>query len=696
MRDDVITLGTTISPVRIEAQQACVRSWLDAGFELISVNSPQEIAVLEGAFPGVRFVPARRDGRERTGRPVPFVYDVVQALADSCTRHVGLVNSDILLCRPDLRRTLLHRPERSLTLGQRIDVDSARGENPHPQLCGIDLFVFDRSFVTLVEDRPFFFGVPWWDYWIPMAAALGGLEVQRLHHGPLLHVRHAQNWSWQSWDGGAREFGDFVDARLAAAAAAGDDNSRRAAARLATPWRPRDAPGQFFSAIVHEFVAACPPLVEISLPADAPCAQVAFREQMGYTIDRLLPGVSSHNNHLRPFCNVPRPLWGKWYTQVVASQVSPIEVEFQTAGKLFVLAGTDWDGGREAARVLGVMGQREAAPPVTTGCGTAFELFSISAAAGTRLVLPTQVMLVADGLSRLDASGAPVASYAAPGPANGRCRVMVSAARAACGAFSMFFQVLGHLRWAEGAGLVPVVYFNRHVCYWSESGYRGARNAWEYLFLPVADLGIAELAPLPSALEAHDTAALQQALADRAVVRDDYMGHDVGFGGWIDERQRAIAAGLVERYIRVRPEVMAAVDDFYRRHLEGHFVVGVHYRGTDKVIEAASPAFDLYRRHLDRFVAEVPELRIFAATDCAGFVRSLHEVYGSRVIQSEARRSDNGQPIHFGYARGAEEALIDVLLLARTHHFIHGVSNVSAAVLVFARSLPHTDLTREA
>jgi hypothetical protein len=35
------------------------------------------------------------------------------------------------------------------------------------------------------------------------------------------------------------------------------------------------------------------------------CASVAFREKMGYTISRLEPGVSSHNNDPRPFAAIP-------------------------------------------------------------------------------------------------------------------------------------------------------------------------------------------------------------------------------------------------------------------------------------------------------------------------------------------------------------------------------------------------------
>ena len=41
-------------------------------------------------------------------------------------------------------------------------------------------------------------------------------------------------------------------------------------------------------------------------------------------------------------------------------------------------------------------------------------------------------------------------------------------------------------------------------------------------------------------------------------------------------------------YIKVRPHIQKRVDDFKRKHdFAGHYVIGIHYRGTDKVADAA-------------------------------------------------------------------------------------------------------------
>jgi len=128
------------------------------------------------------------------------------------------------------------------------------------------------------------------------------------------------------------------------------------------------------------------------------CAEVAFRESMGYTIAGLEAGVSSHNNDPRPFTEIPEPLAGLQFTQVVSGSVSPVEVEFLTPGKLYVLVGNDWDGYRLATDWLCKTGFREKLPVVETRRGTGFEVWSLIGDAGEHFVLPTQVMLVADRL----------------------------------------------------------------------------------------------------------------------------------------------------------------------------------------------------------------------------------------------------------------------------------------------------------
>lgn len=134
--------------------------------------------------------------------------------------------------------------------------------------------------------------------------------------------------------------------------------------------------------------------------ADAGCAAVVFHETMGYTVERLELGASSHNNERRPFTAIPEPLLGRRFTQVVSGVVSPVEVRFLSGGRVYVLAGTDWDGYYAATEWLGRHGRPEALPFVETQRRPAFEAWSLTGERDQQFVIPTQVMLVSDHLER--------------------------------------------------------------------------------------------------------------------------------------------------------------------------------------------------------------------------------------------------------------------------------------------------------
>jgi len=137
-------------------------------------------------------------------------------------------------------------------------------------------------------------------------------------------------------------------------------------------------------------------------PDHAPLATIAFREAMGYTLARLEYDISTHNNDLRPLISVPLELAGLPFTQVVANHTTPVQIEFKTAGRVFVLVALGWEGYAPAVEFLDDAGWRDSIEPLRTRDGTTFEIWSLYAEAGERLELPTQVMLVAADLIRLE------------------------------------------------------------------------------------------------------------------------------------------------------------------------------------------------------------------------------------------------------------------------------------------------------
>lgn len=445
--------------------------------------------------------------------------------------------------------------------------------------------------------------------------------------------------------------------------------------RLAGP--TREVPAEFLEA----------PRPAPSLPG----ASVAFREEMGYTVARLEPGASSHNNDQRPFKTIPQTLAGLEYTQVVSMSVSPVEVEFLTAGKLYALVGNDWDGYWTATAWLSEHGFREDLPPVETWRGTGFEVWSLAGEAGRRFVLPTQVMLAAD---RLVVSNNRPHTPEQPPKRNGQgrpARRLLIAARHNCGLWSMFFQVVGLIRYAEQHELEPVVYFNDATCWWSPDGYNGSRNAWEYFFEPVGRVSTTELFGTDArGLEHASLQRLREALPDELVMSDYILEH-VGHYDHT-EAQRQEYASIVARRIKVRREVLSKLDPALIETLNGG-ATAVHYRGTDKFCESPRQSvheyFDALQHRVD------PSHKLFVATDDASFLDWMVGTYGDRVLYTQAVRSADQTALHLGPNRGprqAEECLLDVLLMAQCQHLVHGNSSVTNGVLVFNPQMSHEAL----
>jgi hypothetical protein len=430
---------------------------------------------------------------------------------------------------------------------------------------------------------------------------------------------------------------------------------------------------------------------------------------MGYTIARLEAGASSHNNDPRPFVAVPQPLEGLEFTQVVACRVSSVEVEFLTSGKLYVLAGNDWEGYWPATTWLSENGFREDLPLVETMRGTAFEAWSLVGEAGERFVLPTQVMLAArslfsyDGQRHTTEAERNASEHRAPGcslnpagcerVARPPARHLLIATRHGCGLWSMFFQVIGLIRYAERHDLEPVVYFNDATCWWSPDGYNGSRNAWEYFFDPVGPVSAMELLGTKhSGLEHASLQQIQAALPDDIVMSDyilDHVGHYDH-----TEAQRREYASIVERRIRVKGQALAKLNPALVEALSMG-ATAVHYRGTDKFCESPRQSVHEYYDALHNRVD--PSHKLFVATDDASFLEWMIGTFGDRVLYTQAARSRDQTPLHLGSHRGprqAEECLLDVLLMARCRHLVHGNSSVTNGVLVFNPAMSHEALHR--
>ncbi len=155
---------------------------------------------------------------------------------------------------------------------------------------------------------------------------------------------------------------------------------------------------------------------------------------------------------------------------------------------------------------------------------------------------------------------------------------------------------------------------------------------------------------------------------------------------------------LISQYIRVRPHIQRKVDAFVHDHFHGAYVIGIHYRGTDKSVEAARVSYDNVLAVVTEKLAALgtQNIRLFLATDEQAFLDCMLNRFMDQLIYCKIFRSSNGKPTHGlnadAHQRG-EEAVIDCLLLSRCHFLIRTQSHLGLCASIFNPLLPTTLLT---
>jgi len=240
------------------------------------------------------------------------------------------------------------------------------------------------------------------------------------------------------------------------------------------------------------------------------------------------------------------------------------------------------------------------------------------------------------------------------------------------GLFSNFFGVLNALRWCDGSGHTPVVYWDNVSKYYIPEGYNGSRNVWEYYFKPVSTLAYNPPDKIYRGYLAPDgRGILHKPFNCKKMLECRFWGH-----------------GLIKKYIQPNEIVQNKVDAFYKKYLEGKKTIGIHLRGTDKKSEVKPVAPELIFKEANKYKG----YQFLVATDEERLLALAKQSLDGPVISYDAYRSLDGKPVHRAKphkARIGEDVVVEVLLLSRCDKFLHTCSNVSSAVMFFNPHLPH-------
>jgi hypothetical protein len=295
------------------------------------------------------------------------------------------------------------------------------------------------------------------------------------------------------------------------------------------------------------------------------------------------------------------------------------------------------------------------------------------------------------------------------------------------GLFSLIQQVIANIPWALQENRVPVAYFQARTCYWTPNGYQNRDTVWEYYFEPIVVAHPASSVPqhIRSIISLNPPSAFEVGyFADQNIFVSAHFGDHPDLKGKAlfipyllddpEDELRQEASVVIRHFVRPRAYIQEKVERFFRDHMDGHYVIGVHIRGTDAASEEeirphrqGSLQLPKYVEQIERLLKTEPEAMIFVATDAQSSVDFIKKVFGGRVITYDSIRHQKGDmagkgptgwimPSYITHdcdqaARNGEEAVIEYLLLAQCNYLIHNGSGLARTVLLKIPEMPHVN-----
>lgn len=243
------------------------------------------------------------------------------------------------------------------------------------------------------------------------------------------------------------------------------------------------------------------------------------------------------------------------------------------------------------------------------------------------------------------------------------------------GFFSCFLSVLNNLAWCDQNNKTPVVYWDHTSNFYSDFGFNGTTNVWEYYFEPVSSLNYTP--------------------GDQ-IHRDYWIRFHKHFHCYKTNQQtRDYANSMIKKYIKIKPCIQEKVDHFYNNHMHEKQLIGVHLRGTDKRFEQKPIPVQHILHQARKYANE--HTYFYIASEDAGLLDQAKDILGEKIIFYDCIRTCTTDLEWFAKhphrAQLGEEVLIESQLLSRCQMFIHTNSNVSTAVLYFNPELKHEVVT---
>ena len=131
------------------------------------------------------------------------------------------------------------------------------------------------------------------------------------------------------------------------------------------------------------------------------------------------------------------------------------------------------------------------------------------------------------------------------------------------GLFSNLLFILQHLKIADKLGVIPVVDMENFLNRYNEiNKINGNKNSWLYYFAPVSKYTLGDVYQ-----------------SQNVLITNGFFSNNMSKNFYNDKSLKKI----FEKYIKIKKKFILNANNFYRKNLKGNKVLGVHFRGTDRI-----------------------------------------------------------------------------------------------------------------
>lgn len=182
-----------------ESQKAAVGSWRKSGYEIISVNSAEEINELKKDF-NITFYQTKNTGEADFTRPYVRISAILECFKANKKECAFIINSDILIKNNPVSaiQEFIKLSNKGLVLFNRYDF-STDISNASIFRSGFDGFILNKKWASILPESKLCLGQCHWDYWLPYLFYLKNIPIYRPREKFLFHKKHKLQYSREFW-----------------------------------------------------------------------------------------------------------------------------------------------------------------------------------------------------------------------------------------------------------------------------------------------------------------------------------------------------------------------------------------------------------------------------------------------------------------------------------------------------------------